>query len=131
MPKKLKFIQLEITPGNTMPEPPPCRCNPGDKLHFVITNDDATAHWVSIDSADIKLKEDLTPASPLDAGSHMVKVNPGETDIIKAHKVQGAGSFGKTKPLKFTTYKYTVVWADNQGLTVNVKNLDPDFDVTP
>src|SRR5437667_286065 len=102
MPKKLKFVQLEITSSNTMPEPSPCRCNPGDKLLFVITNDDATAHWVSIDGADITLKEDLTPANPLEPGSHMVKVNPGETDIIKLHKVQAAGNFGKTKPLKFT-----------------------------
>jgi hypothetical protein len=131
MPKKLQFIQLEITPNNTMPEPLPCRCHPGDKLHFVITNDDATAHWVSIDAADIKLKEDLTPANPLDLGSHLVKVNPQETDIIKAHKVQPAANFGKTKLLKYTTYKYNVVWADNQGLTINKKNLDPDIDVTP
>lgn len=131
MPKNLQFIQLEITPSNTMPEPLPCRCTPGDKLHFVITNDDATAHWVSIDTADIKLKEDLSAANPLVPGSHMVKVNPGETDIIKQHKVQAAGTFGKAKPLKFTTYKYNVVWADNQGLTTNKKNLDPDIDVTP
>ena len=129
MPKHLKFVQLEITAANTMPDPEPCRCNPGDKLYFVITNDDATAHWVSIDSADIKLKEDLTAANPLLPGSHMVKVNPGETDIIKGHKVQAV--FGKTQPLKFTTYKYTVVWADNQGLTTNMKQKDPDFDITP
>ena len=129
MPKNLRFVQLEITAANTMPDPEPCRCNPGDKLHFVITNDDSTAHWVSINSADIKLKEDLSAANPLVPGSHMVKVNPGETDIIKGHKLQAV--FGKAQPLKFTTYKYTVVWADNQGLTTNQKLKDPDFDVTP
>jgi len=130
MPKNLTFVVLEITPGNTMPDPQPARCRPGDKLFFVVTNDDATAHWVSIDPVDFAVKEDGTAASPIDAGKKMVKVNPGETDIIK-HKVLPAASFGKTRALQFTTYKYIVRWADDQAQTVNKKKLDPDVDVTP
>lgn len=130
MPKHLKFVIVEIAPGNTMPDPEPVRCKPGDKLFFVVTNDDATAHWVSIDSADFAVKEDGTPASPIDPGKKLVKVNPGETDIIK-HRIQPAAVFGRTRPLQFTTYKYVVRWADDQAQTVNRKKLDPDVDVTP
>ena len=124
-------VNLVIEAGNVIQEPPVFRCHPDDKVVFVLFNDDPGIHWVSVSAADILLKEDLTPAAPWVAGTHAAKLNPGEIDVIKAHKVKDASQFGKTKPLTYTTYKYTVVWADNQALTVNRRILDPDFDVTP
>ena len=129
--KNVKGVLLEIEPGNVISAPDPFRCHPDDNVAFVVINNDGAVHWVFVDAAKIVLSEDgTTSAVPLTGGKHFVKVKPGEIDLIKGHQVKDASQFGKTKSLQYTSYKYTIDWADDQNGTNN-KSLDPDFDVTP
>ena len=130
--KNIKAVVLEIAPGNVLTEPDPFRCRPDDRVVFVVINNDANDHWVFVDGAKIMLKEDTTVlAAPMSGGKHFVKVKPGEIDMIKGHRVKDSSQFGQNKPLKYTSYKYTIDSADDQAGTVNPQDLDPDFDVTP
>jgi hypothetical protein len=129
MKPKPNAVMLVIQTGNTLQDPPALRAEPGSRVAFVVFNEDTVDHWVSIDPGEILLKQDkITKANPLASGKNPVKLSPGEVDIIK-QRIKPAASFGPGK-LPFTTYKYTLVSADDAAGT-NAVLFDPDMDVSP
>jgi hypothetical protein len=124
-------VLLVIQQGNVLADPPALRAEPGSRIAFVIFNEDVVDRWVSIEPGDIVLKQDKTvKANPMVSGKNPVKLSPGEVDIIK-QRIKPAGTFGPGGgKLPFTTYKYTLVSADDAAGT-NAVSFDPDLDVAP
>ena len=126
---KPNAVHLIIHTGNELQEPAPLRAEPGSRVGFVIFNEDVIDHWVSIEPAEIVLKQDkVTKANPFEHMNEPIRVRPGDVEIIK-QTIRAHHHFGDGK-LPFTTYKYTLVSADDRAGT-NAKFFDPDLDVSP
>jgi hypothetical protein len=128
-----RVVLIEIHAGNVIEADDVARCAPGDKLVFVIVNNDNVDHYVWVDGNEIFQREDKNTANPpitnpLQDGKLWRKVVPGEVDRIK-HVLRKKADFGKAGQIPYTTYKYTVKSGVGSEHDPNPAKLDPDIDV--
>jgi hypothetical protein len=141
-PKRtVAVVELTVLPGGRLVEPEPFECHSDCTVLFVISNTEpqgGTTYYVGLNTSDTIYMSDFDPggaappsrdpfASP---GKSAKQVRPGETDTLKL-RILSKGNFGKSKPLQYTTYKYTLICATNATLSNATDTLDPGFVITP
>lgn len=131
-PKPVAVV-LTMTNG-AIEDPGPVRCEPGNRLTFVVVNEDATDYDVAIDPDEVLIKwSSAKPGKP--PVQHPKKphtVKAGDVELIR-QRVLKEGEFGNAAgQIPYTTYKYTIRWSwkDGSGAT-HTGVLDPDVDVAP
>jgi hypothetical protein len=132
-----RVVLIEIQPGNVIEVDDVVRCFPGDRLVFVVVNNDivagvGTEHFVWVDGGEIIQRQDKgmampPPTNPLQDGKLWCKVKVGEVDRIK-HVVRIKADFGNAG-IPYTTYKYTVKSGVGSVADPHPAKLDPDIDV--
>ena len=137
---KHHVVQITIGPGNVIAPVGPLRCEPDDKIVFLVVNLDAVDHYVWIDGGDVFQRQDKNMANPpitnpLRHGKLWKKVNKagaaGNADVDHfRHHVRAVGDFGKgAAQIPFTSYKYTIKSGTTSESDPAAVVLDPDIDI--
>jgi len=112
--------KLTIDAGNA-----PMLCHPGDRVVWVVVNDNTKNVQVTFDT--FKIRPNGGDAEPISVPSHGMLVTKDDIDVSKSVRVKSSG-FG-TAQLPWGGFKYRIEVKEVGGGRTNV--LDPDLDVTP
>ena len=116
--------RIVIKPDNTIDDPAPLACAPGDAITFVVENRHRDDQNVWIDPDRIVHKHDGRKKNPLAHGKKSVRVAAGRIETIQ-QQVKDKGEF---EPGVVTRFRYTIEWDDGKGGQTREK--DPDLEVT-
>jgi hypothetical protein len=110
-----------IQPGNTIQDPGPLFCLRNAPVSWLVINQDAEPHVVSIDPGKIKHKNNNQFQHPFTGATHLksARLENGETGVLWA---MIAADFLHARE----QYKYSI---DSSGSYGTGSTLDPDLDV--
>ena len=123
----LTIVRIDAV-GKIDGKPQSMSCHPGDRVMWIVVNDDADNIKVTFDQ--FQIRGTATSADPLSVPSHPMTVSHGDIEVSKAVNVKGNGQFG-SKALPWGGFKYAITVNKVGNGNPQLDHLDPDLDVTP